>query len=171
MTEYTFTIPADYGCLAILDPENYSAFVSEDWAVDGLKQHFIDQNEYGSLISWGCGYGNWIVKLIIGPSTESGFQSFVSGFKTGGQIVLTTYESLAMAAQFEDVSLPEAHEQKQLIHVEAGNYQVKVIQLFPNEEAESEEVFSQQTPHYLVALEPTNEEISAVKDVPWFEGY
>lgn len=88
MNEKIFTIPADYGCLAILDSESYLSFVSEDWAIEGLKKHFIEQNECGALISWGCGYGNWIVKLFFGPSNETGFRSFESGIKTNGKLLL-----------------------------------------------------------------------------------
>ena len=171
MTEKIFTIPADYGCLAILDPESYVGFVSEDWAIEGLKKHFIEQNERGALISWGCSYGNWIVKLVFGSSNETGLRSFVSGLKTNGKLLLTTYESLTMAAQFEDVSLPEAHEAEQVIEVAPGSYRVTVIQCFQTEQAESDEVFNQTTPHYIVALESANEEIAPIKEVPWFEGY
>jgi hypothetical protein len=170
MTEYIFTIPADYGCLAILDPENYVGFVSEDWALEGLKNHFITQNSNGSLVSWGCSYGNWIVKLIIGSASETGNRSFVSGFKSDGKILVTSYESLTMAAQFEDASLPEPHETGQVIDVPPSDYKVSVVQLFQTELAESDEVFNQKTPHYLVSIEATNKEITPIKEVPWFEG-
>ncbi|MFI2811514.1 MULTISPECIES: hypothetical protein [Microbulbifer] len=171
MTEKKLTIPADYGCLAILDPESYVGFVSEDWAIEGLKKHFIDQNKCGSLISWGCSYGNWIVKLVFGSSNEVGVRSFFSGLKTNGKLLITTYDSLTMAAQFEDVSLPEAHEVERVIEVAPGSYRVTVIQCFKTEQAESDDVFNQTIPHYIVALEPVNEEIPPIKDVPWFEGY
>ncbi len=171
MSEKVFIIPADYGCLAILDPESYLGFVSEDWALEGLKKHFIEQNERGSLISWGCGYGNWIVKIVFGSSNESGFRTFESGIKTNGKLLLTTYESLTMAAQFEDVNLPEAHEVDQVIEVASGSYRVKVVQCFQTEQVESDEVFNQSTPHYIVSLEPANNDVAPVKEVPWFEGY
>ena len=171
MTKKIFTIPADYGCFAILDPESYLGFVSEDWTIQGLKKHFIEQNERGALISWGCGCGNWIVKLVFGSSNETGFRSFESGIKTNGKLLLTTYESLTMAAQFEDVTLPETHEVGQVIKVASGNYKVTVVQCFSTEEAESDKVFNQTTPHYIVSLESTNNDIVPVKEVPWFEGY
>ncbi|USH01091.1 hypothetical protein K6Q96_09065 [Grimontia kaedaensis] len=171
MTEYVFIVPADYGCLAILDPEKYVGFVTEDWAIEGLKKHFINQNKNGSLISWGCSYGNWIIKLTIGPSKDAGYRSFVSGFKTNSKILLTTYESLTMAAQFEDVTLPEAHEIEKVIEVQPGSYKVTVTQLFHTDQAESDEVFNQKTPHYLVSLEPVKEQVAPVMAVPWFEGY
>ena len=168
MTDHIFTIPADYGCLAIVDPENYEGFVSEDWAIEGLLQHFIAQNQCGSLTAWGCSDGNWNVKIIIGSSNEVGFQSFVSGFKTTGKALLTSYESLTMAAQFEEVLLPETHEIEQVFELTPGNYRITVTQLFQPSQAESDEVFNQKSPHYLVTLELVDEEVPPIQKIPWF---
>jgi len=77
-----FLIPADYGCLAILDPEVYSDFVSEDWSIQELKKHFIEQNEKGNLVAWGCGYGNWYLKVVFDELAEQGVQAFTSSIKT-----------------------------------------------------------------------------------------
>lgn len=76
-----------------------------------------------------------------------------------------------MAAQFKDVNLPEAQEVEQVIEVASGSYRVKVVQCFQAEQAESDEVFNQTTPHYIVSLESVNREVSPIKEVPWFEGY
>jgi hypothetical protein len=52
-----------------------------------------------------------------------------------GRLLLTNYESLTMAAQFPDVTLPEAHEQGQVLSVSPGLYDCRIVQLSDPESA------------------------------------
>ena len=47
---------------------------------------------------------------------------------TKGRLLVTNYESLTMAAQFKDVTLPEPHQSDLLIEVPAGSYRCRVVQ-------------------------------------------
>jgi len=73
-----------------------------------------------------------------------------------------------MAAQFQDVILPETHDQDNLFEVDAGFYTVRVIQLFDPEKAESEEVFNQGAPHFRIELLETDEDMEFIDKVAWF---
>ena len=45
------------------------------------------------------------------------------------RLLLTNYESLTMAAQFPDITLPEAHERGQVLSVSPGLYDCRIVQL------------------------------------------
>ncbi|GIU52482.1 hypothetical protein TUM4438_45330 [Shewanella sairae] len=168
--EYNYTISSE-GCLALLDPETYKGFIGEDWSVKGIKDHFISENEKGAIIAWGCDDGNWNVSISNSETDLNSEQCFDSVLKTNGKILLTSYESLTMAAQFDDVSLPESHENGQVIELEPGFYQVTVKQKFASEDSGCEKVFSQKAAHFELILKKVNELGKPLNDIPWFQGY
>lgn len=170
MMEYNYTIPAE-GCLALLDPEIYEGFIGEDWALKGIKDHFVSENEKGALVAWGCDYGNWNVCISDNDLDNNSEQYFESGLKTNGKILVTSYESLAIAAQFDDVSLPEAHEKEQVIEVDPGFYQVTIKQMYASEDSDNEKVFNQKEAHFVIILKKVNEPRKPLNDIPWFHGY
>jgi hypothetical protein len=166
--EKIFTIPADYGCLAILAPDSYETFINENWDLEQLKSHIILQNQNKSIVPWGCVDGNWIVKIIDSDVNLSGDRVFISQVETSGQLLLTTYESITMAAQFKEVSLPQDHETDQVFEVAPGRYIVKVVQTFKTSVQESEKVFNQTEPHFIVLLIKTDKQVEHLDTIPWF---
>jgi len=48
---------------------------------------------------------------------------------TAGQLQVTSYDSLAMAAQFDDVRLPEPHLAALIIDLPSGTYGCEIAQL------------------------------------------
>jgi hypothetical protein len=57
-----------------------------------------------------------------------------------GRLLLTSYESLTMAAQFPDVLLPQVHEREQVLSVSPGLYDCRIVQLSdPTSDAPFEE--------------------------------
>ncbi len=51
--------------------------------------------------------------------------------------LLTNYESLTMAAQFEDMRLPEPHHEVLLVNVPDGDYCCRIIQMFDPQQQDS----------------------------------
>lgn len=164
----TFTIPADYGCLAIVAPDSYEAFVHENWELEQLKSHIICQNKMKRIVPWGCVSGNWIINIALSEVNMAGDREFWSQIETTGRLLITTYDSITMAAQFKDEKVPQNHELDQVFEVPSGQYVVKVIQNFRTSEQESEKVFNQKEPHFFVSLIKAEKDIEELTKIPWF---
>jgi len=162
------TIPSDYGCLAIVAYDSYISFVNEDWELEQLKAHIINQNNKMNIVPWGCVDGNWIVNIVFSNSNTTGEREFKSNIKSSGKLLLTTYDSITMAAQYEDEKLPLEGEENNVFEVPASLYSVKIIQNFKTSEQESEEVFNQTEPHFTVEIIQTNNEEEPLNEIPWF---
>jgi hypothetical protein len=48
----TYAVSDDSGFLALLDPSAYSSFVSTDWTLDQLIQHFKAEMHCEHLVIW-----------------------------------------------------------------------------------------------------------------------
>ena len=72
----------------------------------------------------------WSTDVLFQPVELTGFRE-VSGsiVASQGRLLLTNYESPTRAAQFADVTLPEAHERDQILSVPPGTYECRIIQL------------------------------------------
>jgi hypothetical protein len=73
----------------------------------------------------------------------------------------------AMAAQFENERLPQAHEEQWFVRVRPGSYRCRVIQLYDPESADSRQVFEQQSPHFILEILPAVEITAPWASVPW----
>lgn len=129
----------DSGFLAIVVPAAYEGFVDSDWKLDHLFRHFVAQMSRRSLLLWGTGLeGDWRVDVRLGHSESHGFREVVGLIHVvGGNVLVTNFESLTMAAQFADVQLPEMHQQDLLIKLPDGAYDCRVIQMFDPSNSES----------------------------------
>lgn len=121
----------DSGFLAVVVPATYSSFVDADWTLDQLFEHFRRQMRERTLLIWGTGLaGMWRVEVAVARPPASGFREVTGPLCVrGGKVLITGYESLTMAAQFEGVKLPEAHEQDQLVSVTDGDYVCRIVQM------------------------------------------
>ena len=83
------------------------------------------------LLIWGTGMELfWSIDVSFQPTRASGFREVVGSIDASrGRLLLTSYESLTMAAQFPDVTLPEAHERGQVLSVSPGLYDCRIVQL------------------------------------------
>ncbi len=125
------SVTDDSGFMALVDPDAYRSFVREDWTFELLRQRFTSEmNERHGLI-WGTGREEvWRVQIGFTDRAVQGFREFVAPIAvSNGRLLLTNYESLSMAAQFEEVQLPESHQRANLIAVDSGVYRCKVVQL------------------------------------------
>ncbi len=154
----------DSGFLGILDPDGYESFVAADWELEQLTAHFRIQMRRERLLLWGTGCeGLWLVDVRRAPSGITGFREVTGTIESSaGRLALTNYESLTMAAQFEDVTLPQTHEQDQVLEVPRGRYRCRVVQFQdPDQELDEERV------GFVVELTPTNEPHAAWDAFPW----
>ena len=126
-----FKITDDSGFLALVDPDAYDGFVGSDWTWDALQDHFVREARAQHLLAWSTGMEHvWSIDVLFQPVELTGFRE-VNGsiIASQGRLLLTNYESLTMAAQFADVTLPEAHERDQILSVPPGTYDCRIIQL------------------------------------------
>src|SRR5215216_3964121 len=103
----------DSGFLALIVPAAYETFVGSDWTFEQITAHFQAQMTRRSLLIWGTGLeGFWKVDVVLKEVEIKGFREVSGPLQvTGGSLLLTNYESLTMAAQFKDVTLPEKHQE------------------------------------------------------------
>ena len=126
-----YRIPADYGCLALLDVDRYVSYIGEDRATNGIKSHLVVESKKGSIVAWGCPYGNWNVDVFVGTSSKQEVVRSYTGFlRVSGQLFLTDYDSLLSAALFDDDKFPFHGLEENVISVEPGIYSCKVIQCY-----------------------------------------
>jgi hypothetical protein len=124
----------DDGFIALVNSANYQGFVDNDWKFDQLMTHFVDQMNAGNIVIWQAsndGGGNWLVSFQKQPSSAQAFRHFNHFINvTTGELFLTSYSDLTMAAQFSDASVPAAHNTDLKIELENGWYKLTVRQLF-----------------------------------------
>jgi hypothetical protein len=166
-----FEIPAEY-CVALVNLDQYVSFVGPDWKLDQLKAHFVDQMKLGAMLAWGTGAsGNWRIQIAHKLNSTKGTRDFTGTIvATGDKLYLTSYDELTMAAQFDDVRLPRKGTEDWFFTVEPGTYKCRIVQLYDPEEADSEEVFNQETPHFVIEIQKTKARgANKFREVPWFE--
>lgn len=131
-TSTTLTIADDSGFLGIVNAGKYNSFVSEDWQLPQLLNHFVDEMNNDNLILWSTGSENvWTVNFLSNPSDKKSFRDFYKTMEvTSGKIFLTNYDDLSMAAQYVDEKIPAKHNADLSITLDKGRYKFQVRQLF-----------------------------------------
>ena len=72
----------------------------------------------------------WSIDVLFEPIELTGFREVTGSITASqGRLLLSNYESLTMAAQFADVTLPEAPERDQILSVSPGTYDCRIVQL------------------------------------------
>jgi len=84
----------------------------------------------------------------------------------GGSLLLTNYESLTMAAQFKEVTLPEKHQKDLLVLLPDGGYTCRIIQMF---DPEQEKTVSDDNPDFVVEVVKATANTSPWEGIPWFK--
>jgi hypothetical protein len=85
---------------------------------------------------------------IPGYTAERGWREVIGGIVISSDaLLLSSYDALTMAAQFDDCVLPPAAEQHQILEVIPGKYRVRIVQMYdPNDEASP----AKGLPHFMV---------------------
>ena len=132
----TFTITDDSGFLGIVNADEYSGFVSENWELPQLIDHFVDQMNEDNLILWSTGAENLLtVAFVKNASNYKAFREFSKTITvTCRRVFLTNYEDLTVAAQHEDQKIPADHNADLLFELENGRHEFLIRQLFNPED-------------------------------------
>jgi hypothetical protein len=167
-----YEITDDSGFMALVDPAAYRSFVDSKWTLNQLFRHFKEEMKYGRLLIWGTGREDvWRVEVRFGRSPETGLREFSTKVRAStGQLLLTNYESLTMAAQFENVLLPENHQRGLIIPVPPGVYHCRVVQRLAPEI--DDPVLRDNEADFLVQLtllKNSDEETEDLSVIPWTE--
>lgn len=163
------TVTDDSGFLALVVPGAYDAFVARDWTLDQLLRHLRAEMSRARLLIWGTGLeGEWTVDVRLEPTSVHGFREVVGPLRVEGRhVLLTNYESLTTAAQFEDVRLPEARQAHLLLTLDDGDYRCRIVQMF---DPERQSAALDGAPDFVVELIRTRVPQPPLSHIPWFEG-
>ncbi|MBX3398197.1 MAG: hypothetical protein KF873_05615 [Gemmataceae bacterium] len=158
----------DSGFLALVVPTSYETFVASNWTLDQILAHFKAQMGRSSLLIWGTGLeGFWKVDLRLKPSRVKGFREVSGPLQVlGGSMLVTNYESLTMAAQFKDVTLPEKHQEDLLVSLPDGEYTCRIIQMF---DPEQDEIAGDEQPDFVVEILKATGKPAPWESIPWFK--
>ncbi len=156
----------DSGFMALIVPGAYASFVAEAWDFDVLRSHFVRQMAQHSMLIWGTGLeGTWRVDLRIDGPEIRGFREVSGPLRVeGGSVLVTSYDSLTMAAQSRETTLPQPHERDQLVAIEDGNYTCKVVQMFDPNENESAPAASTD---FVILLSRSAHPLPEWTEIPW----
>lgn len=159
----------DGSYLALLDPGRFSGFVDEDWTLEGLHAHWLAQMQRQCLLVWATGFEwDWRIEWRAGITGETGWRETSGTLRASGDaLCLAQYDSLSMAAQFADHTLPDAD--CRLLPLAPGLYTVRVVQ-----RANPRTYFATpacQAPdrpaEFLIEYAPATAEMAAGRHIPW----
>lgn len=126
-------VGGDGSYLALVDTRQYRSFVGADWCEDArLYKHLCAEIGPAHALVWASGFeADWLVDIQSGHSTQRGFREFVGDIlNTGNSLHLVNYDSLTMAAQFDDILLPDEETADYEIPLAPGAYRIRVVQMF-----------------------------------------
>jgi len=141
----TIHVGGDGSSLALIDASRYEGFIRDgDWGKgDKLIKHLREQARDLRVLLWLTGMErDWKVEVHIGAPSVSIDRDRV-GLITAksDRLHLMNYDSLTMAAQFEDHHLPDKETKKYAITVSPGSYLCTLQTLFePGEIVQAEGV-------------------------------
>jgi hypothetical protein len=158
-------ITDDTGIIALIDPDAYGTFVSEDWEYEQLLEHFSSQMDRGTLLIWSTEMENiWDVEIFQSRPILDGFR-YAKGFikSTKGRLLPVSYDDLTYVAQYVDAQLPLSHGELRIITVPAGGYHATIIQVSDHSGLMSD----LKKPDYKIFLQSTNESEPKWSEILW----
>ena len=160
-------ITDDSGFIAIVNADKYNSFVNEDWELKQLMNHFISEMNKETLLIWATGSEDeWAVAFLDTPSIDKAFREFNKTIEvTNGQLFLTNYEDLTMAAQFRESKIPAAHHAGLNIKLDNGRYDLSVRQMF---DPTNYDYDSEGKVHFEIIVQPaTNKQKQTIDKIYW----
>jgi hypothetical protein len=161
-------VGGDGSHLALVDTGSYTSFVGRNWAEgDLLYKHLVEQANSLHALAWATGFEtDWRVEVRPGITLKRGFREFSGNIKsTVGALHLVNYDSLTMAAQFEDHRLPDKETNHYSVPLESGSYAFRVVQLVNPRSSWSESLGDGAA--FVLEFEPTTEQSNHFTAVPW----
>lgn len=158
------------GVIAIVNADRYRGFVDNDWSLNQLFDHFINEMVKENIIVWqsnNIGGADWKIEILVTPSEKKSFREFEQTISvTNGELYLASYTDLTMAAQFEDEVIPSKENASLKCELTNGKYLAIVRQMFNPEsykDEESDEI------DFEIILKPVKENIPKKIDaVRWW---
>jgi len=131
-----FQISDDASFLGLINTDLYESFIDEDWEFEDIEVRIIRECQKGHLLFWGTSVPNlWTIRICSQASSQKAFQSFKGKIKVShSKLHLINYESITLAAQFEDEQLPDSDLEALHVTLENGIYNVNIRQLFDPEQ-------------------------------------
>lgn len=130
----TFNLSDEDGFVSIVNTDTYKGFVDNNWELDQLFSHFVEQMNKGHLIIWTSnedGGNDWNIEIVDEPSSKEEFRHFSFPIRvTNNCLHLVSYTDLTMAAQFETETLPAKDSTHLKFDISNGLYHVTVRQMF-----------------------------------------
>lgn len=126
-------IGGDGSHLALVDAARYRSFLGENWYLsDALYKHLIAEGGERAILAWRTGFeSDWRVEVSKGHSGRKGFREFTGEItNSDGALYLVNYDSLTMAAQFEDHVLPDRETALYRVPCPVGDLRIRVVQMF-----------------------------------------
>ena len=130
-----FQISDDASFLGLINTDLYESFIDEDWEFEDIEVRIIRQCQKGHLLFWGTSVPNlWTVRICNQASEKKAFKSFKGKIKVShSKLHLINYDSITLAAQFEDEQLPDSDLEALHVTLDNGIYDVQIRQLFDPE--------------------------------------
>lgn len=162
-------VGGDGSFMALVDCTRYKSFVG-DWTADSqLTRHLLAESNQRTLLFWETGFeSDWLFEVSAGITSRTGFREFVGYIEcSSGALHLVNYDSLTMAAQFDDHRLPDKETAGYRLDLPNGLYQIRVVQMVDPEEPWWETLGD--NPAFLLEYEAFNGNPPAVDALPWVE--
>lgn len=165
---HTMGISDDSGFLALVDASTYETFISADWTLDQIMEHFTKAMNQQDMIMWQSnndGGGYWRIELLEKPSGREAFRQFERTIRvTNGKLYLTNYDNLTMAAQFKKYKIPGEGGEHLFVKFQNGLYSVTVRQLFNLDEIN----FNKNGDFdFEIIIVPANHKSGSIEEVIW----
>jgi hypothetical protein len=130
-----FQISDDASFLGLINTDLYESFIDEDWEFEDIEVRVVRECQKGHLLFWGTSVPNlWTVRICSQASSATAFQSFKGKIKvSNSKLHLINYESITLAAHFEDEQLPNSDLEALYVTLDNGIYDVNIRQLFDPE--------------------------------------
>ena len=163
-------VGGDGTLIALVNTSKYQSYVGEGWYEDNkLTSHLITEANKLNILAWGSGFEcDWIVEFNDGISSKSGFREFTGFLDVQENAVhLINYDSLTMAAQFDDIQLPDKETSKYRVDIPSGLYKFRILQLVDTSQDGWWDVFENK-PAFIIEYEPVSSGSNNMHEVPWF---
>ncbi|MET4083186.1 hypothetical protein ABIB40_003155 [Pedobacter sp. UYP30] len=130
----TFEFSDGDGFISIVNADKYKGFVDNDWGLDQLFNHFVDQMNDRNIIIWTSnedGGNEWNIHISNRPSLNDEFRHFSFPIVVTNEcLYLVPYDDLTMVAQFESEVISAKYNSHLKIEMTNGSYNVTIRQMF-----------------------------------------
>jgi hypothetical protein len=155
-SDLVFRHTTDPAFMAVLDMAHYESFLP-DWDWPKLKAKVAQQMTQERIFAWGCPEYDLQIRITGTPPAGPDFHPVESipGFlNTAGRLCFTSFDSVAMCAQFEDRHFPGDEDRP--FSTSPGRYEIVVHRMFEWRHGEQFPDVISAGDHYVIAITPAS---------------